>query len=138
MGPREVENSSTDERILNKERVEEWRSVHDEATQEDVPAARYVARQLPQTVMMDVAGAEVDITGAVVDVFDAVMSDLFERLAHQSPYPDADIGGYAVHQTESSDEFEFLDVQLLNQLNLMSNQVSIQYLSTTNHPEPTM
>ena len=41
-----------------------------------------------------------------------VVPDLFEGFTDQSSYPDANVGGHAVHQTESRDEFEFVDVQL--------------------------
>ena len=117
MRPAEVENGSTDERVLDEERVEERRSVHDEVAQEDVAAARNVARQLPQTV---VVGVVIDDVVDVV-VVDAVVSDLFERLAYECSYPNANIGGQAVHKTEASDGLEFLNVQLFNQLQSISD-----------------
>lgn len=124
MGPAEVENSGADERILDEERIEERSSVHDEVTKENVATARHIACQLPQTVVADVDDTVVSVVDAVVAIIDAVVSDLFKRLPHQSSYPDADVGGQTVHQTKPSDEFELLDVELLNQFYSVSNQTN--------------
>ena len=53
VSPAEVKHGGSDERVLDEERIEERSSIQDEIAQEDVPTARNVAGQLPQTVMPD-------------------------------------------------------------------------------------
>ena len=49
VGPDDVKNGGSDERIFNEERIEERGGVHDEVPEKDATAARDVARQFPQT-----------------------------------------------------------------------------------------
>ena len=49
VGPQDVEDSGSDQRIFNEERVEERRRFHDDVAQENVAAARDVTSQFPQT-----------------------------------------------------------------------------------------
>ena len=49
VGPDDVENGGSDERIFDEKRVEERGGVHDEVPEKDATAARDVARQFPQT-----------------------------------------------------------------------------------------
>jgi len=47
MSPTEMENSCTDERKLDEERIEKRSSIHDKATQQNLSTARNIARQVP-------------------------------------------------------------------------------------------
>ena len=49
VGPDDVENGGSDERIFDEERIEERGGVYDEVPEKDATAARDVARQFPQT-----------------------------------------------------------------------------------------
>lgn len=41
-----------------------------------------------------------------------MLRDLFDALEHEGADPDAEVGGDHVHQTETRDYFEAMDVQL--------------------------
>ena len=41
-----------------------------------------------------------------------VSVDLLERFAHQRPHPDANVGRQAVHEAETGNHFELVDVEL--------------------------
>lgn len=47
VGPNDVEDSSTNERILNQEGIEKWGRFHNEFAQENVAPTRNITRQFP-------------------------------------------------------------------------------------------
>ena len=57
-------------------------------------------------------GGAVVLASVILLVVVVVAVDLLERLPDQSADPDGHIGRKAMHQSESSDGFEFVNVQL--------------------------
>ena len=58
--------------------------------------------------------------------------DFFQRFTYQGSDPNADVSGKTVHQTETCNNFEFVNVQLNSFRNGKTNQLEIQLEEDTN------
>ncbi len=53
-------------------------------------------------------------TAALISVVVGVFVDFLQRLSNQSADPNAHVGSQTVHQSETGDGFEFVNVELRN------------------------
>ena len=96
-------------------------------------SAQQLARRLART---KVGGWSVQVAAMMVADYDggrrrdhrhlrllvvSVLVDFGQRFAHQSADPHAHVGRQTVHQTETGDHFEFVNIQLSNHKNNNNN-----------------